>query len=83
MSTVLIVAESQPDGQLRKATFHAVAAGKALAEKTGATLHLAVLAKDPAPLAEKLKGFGAAAPIRSPPMEVASAATAGVKDSAM
>src|SRR5215813_7284450 len=61
MSTVLIVAESQPDGQLRKATFHAISAGKALAEKTGAALHLAVLAKDPAPLAEKLKGFGAQA----------------------
>ena len=61
MSTVLIVAESQPDGQLRKATFHAIAAGKALAQKTGAALHIAVLAKEPAPLAEKLKGFGAQA----------------------
>jgi electron transfer flavoprotein alpha subunit len=60
MSTVLIVAESQPDGSLRKATLHAIAAGKDLAQKTGAQLHLAVLAENPSALAEKLKPYGAA-----------------------
>jgi electron transfer flavoprotein alpha subunit len=59
MSIVLIVAERQPDGQLRKATLHAVAAGTDLAAKAGAELHLAILAEDPAPLAEKLKDCGA------------------------
>jgi electron transfer flavoprotein alpha subunit len=60
MSTVLIVAESQPDGHLRKATLHAVAAGKDLAQKTGASLHLAVLGENPSALAEQLKPYGAA-----------------------
>ena len=60
MSTVLIVAEAQPDGHLRKATLHAIAAGKALAQKAGAPLHLVVLAQDPAALAEQLKPYGAA-----------------------
>jgi len=46
MSTVLIIAESQPDGSLRKATLHGIAAGKELAQKTGAALHLAVLAEN-------------------------------------
>ncbi|HET9156768.1 MAG TPA: electron transfer flavoprotein subunit alpha/FixB family protein, partial [Myxococcaceae bacterium] len=60
MSTVLIVAEAQPDGHLRKATFHALAAGKDLAQKTGAALHLVVLAENPSALAEQLKPYGAA-----------------------
>ena len=60
MSTVLIVAESQPDGHLRKATLHAVAAGKDLAQKTGASLHLAVLGENPSAVAEQLKPYGAA-----------------------
>src|SRR5215470_14987895 len=60
MSTVLIVAEAQPDGHLRKATLHAISAGKDLAQKTGAPLHLALLAEDPAKLAEQLKPYGAA-----------------------
>ncbi|MGZ3444520.1 MAG: electron transfer flavoprotein subunit alpha/FixB family protein [Myxococcaceae bacterium] len=60
MSTVLIVAEAQPDGHLRKATLNAIAAGKDLAQKSGAPLHLAVLAQDPAALAEQLKPYGAA-----------------------
>jgi len=59
MSIVLIVAERQPDGQLRKATLHAVAAGADLAAKAGAELHLAILGEDPAPLVERLKGCGA------------------------
>jgi electron transfer flavoprotein alpha subunit len=59
MSIVLIVAEQQPDGSLRKATLNAISAGRALAEKAGAELHLALLAKDPSKLAEELKGYGA------------------------
>ncbi|HXX31006.1 MAG TPA: electron transfer flavoprotein subunit alpha/FixB family protein [Myxococcaceae bacterium] len=61
MSVVLIVAERQPDGQLRKATLHAVAAGSDLAAKAGAELHLAVLADDPGPTADKLRDLGAKA----------------------
>jgi electron transfer flavoprotein alpha subunit len=59
MSVVLIVAERQPDGQLRKATLHAIAAGADLAGKAGAELHLAVVADDPAPIAGKLRDLGA------------------------
>jgi electron transfer flavoprotein alpha subunit len=59
MSVVLIIAEAQPDGQLRKATLHAVAAGADLAKKAGAELHLAVLAETPLGLADKLKDMGA------------------------
>jgi electron transfer flavoprotein alpha subunit len=58
MPIVLIVAEQQPDGALRKATLHAIAAGKQLAQKAGAELHAAVLAKDGAKLAEELKEYG-------------------------
>jgi electron transfer flavoprotein alpha subunit len=57
MPIVLIVAEQQPDGKLRKATHHALAAGQQLAAKAGAELHAVVLAKDAAPLAESLKPF--------------------------
>jgi electron transfer flavoprotein alpha subunit len=59
MPVVLIVAESQPDGQLRKATLHAIAAGADLSAKAGAELHLVVLAETPAPLAERLRDVGA------------------------
>jgi electron transfer flavoprotein alpha subunit len=61
MPIVLIVAEQQPDGNLRKATLNAISAGKQLAEKAGAELHLVLLSKDPSKLAEELKGFGAKA----------------------
>ena len=57
MPIVLIVAEQQPDGKLRKATHHALAAGQQLAQKAGAELHAVVLAKDAGPLAESLKTF--------------------------
>jgi electron transfer flavoprotein alpha subunit len=61
MSIVLIVAEQQPDGNLRKASLNAITAGKQLAEKAGAELHLVLLSKDPSKLAEELKGTGAKA----------------------
>jgi electron transfer flavoprotein alpha subunit len=59
MPIVLIVAEQQPDGALRKATLNAIAAGKQLAEKSGAELHVVALAKDAAKLADELKQYGA------------------------
>jgi electron transfer flavoprotein alpha subunit len=58
MAVVLIVAEQQPDGNLRRATLHALSAGKQLADKIGAELHAVVLAKDPSKLAEELKSSG-------------------------
>ena len=59
MSIVLIVAEQQPDGALRKATLNALSAGKQLAGKAGAELHVAVLAKDATQLAGELAESGA------------------------
>jgi electron transfer flavoprotein alpha subunit len=59
MSIVLIVAEQQPDGALRRATLNAIAAGRQLAEKTGGELHVVALAKDAAQLAGELAGYGA------------------------
>ena len=58
MAVVLIVAEQQPDGNLRKATLNALSAGKQLAEKTGGELHVVILGKDAGKLAEQLKSFG-------------------------
>ena len=58
MPIVLIVAEQQPDGQLRKATLHALYAGAELAKKIGGDLHAVALGKDVAALAELLKGCG-------------------------
>jgi electron transfer flavoprotein alpha subunit len=58
VAIVLIVAEQQPDGKLRKATLNALSAGKQLAQRAGAELHAVVLAKDATPLAEELKNFG-------------------------
>ncbi|XXF76762.1 electron transfer flavoprotein subunit alpha/FixB family protein [Myxococcaceae bacterium GXIMD 01537] len=59
MPIVLIVAEQQPDGNLRKATLNAISAGQQLAQKAGAELHLVLLSKDPSKTAEELKGSGA------------------------
>ncbi|CAM4016508.1 electron transfer flavoprotein subunit alpha/FixB family protein [Corallococcus sp. ZKHCc1 1396] len=61
MSIVLIVAEQQPDGNLRKASLNAIAAGKQLAEKSGGELHLVLLSKDPSKVAGELAGTGAKA----------------------
>jgi len=58
MPIVLIVAEQQPDGALRKATLNALAAGAQLAQKAGAELHAVALGKDVAALAEQLKQHG-------------------------
>ena len=56
MSIVLIIAEQQPDGSLRKATLNALAAGQQLAQKSGAELHVAVFAKDAQAVAKELSG---------------------------
>ncbi len=69
MPTVLMIAEAQPDGSLRKASLNAIAAGKQLAEKSGAELHVAIFAKDAAKLGDELKEYGAKA------VHVASAPT--------
>jgi electron transfer flavoprotein alpha subunit len=61
MPIVLIIAEQQPDGHLRKATFNAIGAGKQLADKSGGELHVALVGKDPGKVADELKGYGAKA----------------------
>jgi electron transfer flavoprotein alpha subunit len=59
MPIVLIVAEVQPDGHLRKASLNALAAGQKLAQKAGAELHAVVLAKDASAVANEVKEYGA------------------------
>jgi electron transfer flavoprotein alpha subunit len=58
MANVLIVAEHS-GGHLRKATLHAVSAGRELARRTGGKLHLALLGKGIGALADQLKAYGA------------------------
>ena len=58
MSNVLIVAE-QAGGALRKATLHALAAGRALAARTGGKLHVALVGSGVRGLAEGLAKHGA------------------------
>src|SRR5512138_1693597 len=55
---VLIVAE-QVNGSLRKATLHAISAGREVARRTGGKLHLAVLGKGIGQVAEELAAWGA------------------------
>lgn len=58
MPIVLIVAEAQADGSLRKATLNALAAGAQLAKAVGAELHAVALAKDAGALANVVKDYG-------------------------
>ena len=58
MSSVLIVAE-QHQGALRKATLHALAAGRELAKRTGGKLHVALLGAGVKGLAAQLAKHGA------------------------
>ena len=58
MPNVLVVAE-QSGGHARKATLHAISAGRALAQRTGGQLHLALLGKGVTPLAKELEAYGA------------------------
>jgi electron transfer flavoprotein alpha subunit len=56
-NNVLIVAE-QAGGHLRKATFHAIAAGREIARRSGGTLAVALLGKGVGPLAKELAAYG-------------------------
>jgi electron transfer flavoprotein alpha subunit len=58
MANVLIVAE-QSGGHVKKATLHAIAAGQALAKRTGGTLHVAALGKGIGAVAGELAAYGA------------------------
>jgi electron transfer flavoprotein alpha subunit len=58
MSNVLIVAE-QSGGTLRKATLHALAAGRELARRSGGKLHVALLGKGIGAPAQELAAYGA------------------------
>jgi len=58
MAVVLIFAEVQSDGQLRKAALHALTAGKVLADTLGGQLHAAVLAPNAQAVAEEVKTYG-------------------------
>src|SRR5512133_3012520 len=55
---VLIVAE-QAQGTLRKATLHALSAGREIARRTGGKVHLALAGKGVTPLAQGLAEYGA------------------------
>ena len=55
---VLIVAE-QSGGHLKKATLHAISAGRTLVQRTGGKLHLALLGKGVGELGQELAGYGA------------------------
>jgi electron transfer flavoprotein alpha subunit len=57
MANVLVVAE-QSRGQLKKATFHAVAAGRELARRSGGKVTVALLGKGVGALAQELTSFG-------------------------
>ena len=58
MANVLIVAE-QFGGAVRKATLHALSAGREVARRTGGKLHVAVLGKGVGAVAEELASYGA------------------------
>ena len=57
MSNVLIVAE-QSGGHLKKATLHAIAAGQAIAGRTGGKVHVALLGKGVGAIATELSSYG-------------------------
>ncbi|HSN90903.1 MAG TPA: electron transfer flavoprotein subunit alpha/FixB family protein [Anaeromyxobacteraceae bacterium] len=57
MKNVLIVAE-HGNGTLRKATLHALSAGREIARRTGGTLHAAVLGKGIGAVARELASYG-------------------------
>ncbi len=66
MANVLVVAE-HAGGHVRKATLHALSAGRALAKRSGGGVHLALLGKGLGALAEELKGFGATVHVADAP----------------
>jgi len=68
MANVLIVAEQQ-SGALKKATLHALSAGRELARRTGGELAVLVLGHSVGPLAEVLKGYADVLAADSPRLE--------------
>jgi electron transfer flavoprotein alpha subunit len=58
MANVLIIAE-QFRGHLRKATFQALGAGRALAQRSGGKLYVALLGQGVTPLGTELAAYGA------------------------
>jgi len=58
MANVLVVAE-QSGGHLRKASLHALAAGRTLSKRSGGAVHVALLGKGVSALAAELAGYGA------------------------
>jgi electron transfer flavoprotein alpha subunit len=67
MSNVLIVAE-QAGGALRKATLHALAAGRELARRSGGALHVALLGSGVKALAADLARHGAEVHVADAPV---------------
>src|SRR5512138_2814250 len=67
MSNVLIVAE-QHAGALRKATLHAIAAGRELTKRTGGKLHVALLGANVKALADALARHGAEVHVADAPV---------------
>jgi electron transfer flavoprotein alpha subunit len=67
MSNVLIVAE-QSGGALRKATLHALGAGRELARRTGGALHVALLGSGVKGLAPELARHGAIVHVADAPV---------------
>src|SRR5512133_1164923 len=67
MSNVLIVAE-QHAGALRKATLHALAAGRAIAKRTGGKLHVALLGAGVKGLGAELAKHGAEVHVADAPV---------------
>jgi electron transfer flavoprotein alpha subunit len=67
MANVLIVAE-HGGGTLRKATLHALSAGREIARRAGGTLHVAILGKGIGALASELAAYGAEVRVADAPV---------------
>ena len=67
MADVLLVAE-QSSGAIRKATWNALSAGRALANRVGGQLRVALLGSGVAPLAEELTAHGVAVHLADAPV---------------
>src|SRR5690348_13579184 len=59
MPTVLIFVEQQHDGRLRKASLHAIEAGKQLSARLGGDLHLLLVGQNVQALAPEVAPLGA------------------------
>jgi electron transfer flavoprotein alpha subunit len=68
MSNVLIVAEQQ-GGRLKKATLHALGAGRALARRTGGKLVIFVAGQAVQAVAQELAGYGEVLAAEAPALE--------------